>query len=345
MTGNNSSKTSNSSDGRDEAKDRLKTRIALAVQERISPGKCPSAEDLAAFADGRLNENEEERILAHLNACANCREAWLAVSSEVDVAGGKASVIDLASRLKTRDESKDRLRRAAPEKVKAFFHLPRPLTAGLGLALAASLILVVWWALRPPQLNTLIARSYSEMETKRDLIAGETLRQALTLPWEEAETGYGFSGSPPPSEASLAFAAGLWAGREQLAARESRPVLPEALHPPSCKESASPAVWMDSPYATYYLVGQWVVMMRDACRMEEPPGASFWQRQQETLGECMAVFSGKNAGESKILAESFNGIRAPLGELAKNPADRRACSNLASELKTLTEKVAPTPAK
>jgi hypothetical protein len=86
-------------------------------------------------------------------------------------------------------------------------------------------------------------------------------------------------------------------------------------------------------------------MIEAACLLDELPDVSFWKRQQVTLQECIAVFSGEKTGESKLLTESFNGIRAPLGELGANPADLRACTNLAWELKTLTEKLAPTPAK
>jgi hypothetical protein len=339
MSGKNAS---NASDGRDEKKDRLKARIALAVQERISPGECPSAEELAAFADGKLDEKEREEILAHLNACPDCHEDWLTATSELERDRKESQVIDFdiaAAGVKGKRRSGAGFSGMKHKMQELFFHLPRYVTSGIGLALAASLILVVWWGTRSPQsqMGTLIARSYTDMEARH----GRIDTQALTLPWEGADSSYGFSSSSPPSEASVAFAAGLWIGREQLTGNLSPLALPESLRPSSRKESASPALWVDSQYSHYYWVGQWVILLKAACISDNVPDASFWEHQKKTLEKGLALFSQENTNEAKFLTDALKGIGPLIGELGVNPSDRRACSNLRTEIEALEKRLAP----
>ncbi|WP_041915820.1 zf-HC2 domain-containing protein [Pseudodesulfovibrio mercurii] len=56
--------------------------LGLAATEGTGhPGPCPSAEDLAALREGRLDAARRAEILAHLDGCAECVARWLAVSS------------------------------------------------------------------------------------------------------------------------------------------------------------------------------------------------------------------------------------------------------------------------
>lgn len=189
MNGNDAANVSN---GMAEGKDKLRARIALAVQDRISPGECPSDEELATFTDGVLGEEDREKVLAHLNACPDCRSEWIEVTSVLEHDAEESRAIDFK---KTAAYAKDQERcqagwRGVKEAAeKAFFRLPRSVHAGIGLALAASLILAVWYGAHLPQseMNTLIAQSYSyfsEMNTRQGRLDPESFRLALPLPGE-----------------------------------------------------------------------------------------------------------------------------------------------------------------
>ncbi|WP_319581699.1 hypothetical protein [uncultured Pseudodesulfovibrio sp.] len=63
--------------------DEYLAELGLAATETDrTPGPCPSAEDLAALQEGRLDAARRTEVLAHLDACAGCMARWLAVSSD-----------------------------------------------------------------------------------------------------------------------------------------------------------------------------------------------------------------------------------------------------------------------
>lgn len=334
----------NTSNGKDERADRLKARIALAVQERISPGKCPSAQELAAFTDGMLDEKERDKILTHLDTCPNCREDWLGVTSVLELdpkEGGTINSGEAAAREKDKKPGRTGYSRIGQIKEKVFFQIPRPVSAGIGLAMAASIIVVVSLALRPPQMSTLIAKSYGDMKAKQGHVDIQALHNSLRLPWEKAGSGFGFSGSSHPSEASTAFAAGLWTGREQLAGERQSVTLPEYLRPASQKQSASPDLWNDSKYSSYYWTGEWVILLKAACTSDKEIDAAFWNKQKKTLERGESLFSNDKTKEAKMLTEILKGSGALIVELEKSPSNQRACSNLRSELDSLAQRLAP----
>jgi putative zinc finger protein len=83
---------------------------------------CPSLEEVAAFAEGRLSGAERERVIAHLAGCADCRELLAGTIETLDDLGVTAGE-----------------QTAAPARVASF---PRRRWAPL-VALAAAAVLVV----------------------------------------------------------------------------------------------------------------------------------------------------------------------------------------------------------
>lgn len=77
-------------------RERLEVTIALALDEpgvvapevvgQFAKVRCPSSEDLAAFADGLLAESKRSSILTHLDSCSRCYRQLLAVSAAHDLA-------------------------------------------------------------------------------------------------------------------------------------------------------------------------------------------------------------------------------------------------------------------
>lgn len=48
---------------------------ALSITDR-EPGECPSMEELAALAEGKVDEAEEDRLMKHVSACETCCETY-----------------------------------------------------------------------------------------------------------------------------------------------------------------------------------------------------------------------------------------------------------------------------
>lgn len=65
-------------------------RAALASHAEISPGPCPTPEELVELYSGRSSENAGERIREHLVACALCREIARDAVAFVDAMGAHA---------------------------------------------------------------------------------------------------------------------------------------------------------------------------------------------------------------------------------------------------------------
>lgn len=71
----------------DEASRKLiRQAQSVAASDEADRELCPPMEDIAALADGRLKEDEEERIMKHLSACDSCYRTFL-LGSRLNEAG------------------------------------------------------------------------------------------------------------------------------------------------------------------------------------------------------------------------------------------------------------------
>jgi hypothetical protein len=249
-------------------KERLRALVALAAQPLATPlDEHPPAEELAAFGEGRLGPADRERVLAHLDACSDCYEEWLAVVNildarpapvQQDVSTPPAPILQVRRPLPIPDISRShRWRRRAW------------IGSGAGLALAACLALVVLVPWRTDSgLPALLEGAYDTAQ------AGATpeLRQTAarqTLPWEAPTRTYGFSATEATA-ATRAFATGLWEGRTLLAGAAHSTSPPAALSPPT-----PAAEWAD-----YTLLGRWVILLQTVCKTPQADSPVFWDRQR-----------------------------------------------------------------
>lgn len=46
----------------------------MSAKEEFKPTKCPDAQSLAAFIEGKLDQRQRSEILLHIRACHECRE-------------------------------------------------------------------------------------------------------------------------------------------------------------------------------------------------------------------------------------------------------------------------------
>lgn len=249
--------------------------LALAAQRRAPPPTVhPSAEDLAAFSEGRLGSQDRERILAHLDACPDCYCEWLAVGD----------VLLHPDRQPVSQRGRRWLANLLRPGWNAFAW------SGIGVALAACLALFsLGWPWRPETgLSGLVERAYDTASTMPASRIQE-VAAALELPWEGPALVYGFS-TTAKEEAARAFAAGLWAGRAVLSSGNRQPParLP-ALLSPAQTDPAKARAWADTAWADYALLGRWIVLLQTTCRANVDNPA-FWVEQRSVADAVRKQF-------------------------------------------------------
>ncbi|HPE70568.1 MAG TPA: zf-HC2 domain-containing protein [Candidatus Competibacter sp.] len=248
--------------------ERLSVLVTLAVQSPAHRDEeHPSAEELAAFSEGQLSSTDRERVLAHLDACSDCYNEWLAVTHVL------AAVPD------PRPQAEEP--RPSPMPISSIPHRRRRifLWSGTGLALAASLALFLLAPWRTDsELPTLIDRAYDPLQTASVPGLRETAARQ-TLPWEASTPTYSFA-SDTASEAARAFAAGLWEGRAMLSGDGDHHATRPALLAPSSAQTATPDAWQNTEWADYALLGRWLFLLHAVCRTPQAGSPAFWSQQQ-----------------------------------------------------------------
>lgn len=311
----------NSVESKEQGRDRAIALVALAVEPSPAAAACPTPAELAALLDDPLHAAGREALLAHLAACPLCYEQWLALAAA--------------------DEEASRHILAGP-----WHRIWRPGTkkywfTGLGLALAASLVLLLMPMSKPPAVAKLVAAAYQDVLAQRPVVDGEALRQRLSFPWEAGPAGYGFSPASPASEAARAFAKGLTAGRALLAqetkATGTIPQVAEKLAQWPLGEE-----WERHGAADYYWLGRWLVLLQYACLVTDFPQAGpFWRQQDKTRERLYADFTGRQEEEAHKAVSGLRTLTVGLAELGRHPEDRRAMRHLLATLAELSRELAP----
>lgn len=291
--------------------ERLGVLVALVAQPPASPaGPHPSAEELAAFGEGRVDAASRTRVLAHLDACADCYREWLA--------GADALATD-----------PPRARRRWPT-----LDVPRRrwhalLWSGAGVALAACLALALWAPWRTdPGLPALIERAYDSVRVAPAPGFRETAARQ-TLPWEKPAPAYGFSAAAD-NEAAKAFAAGLWEGRALLGRGDPRrPALPASLAPSSVK-SGAPDAWRDTEWSDYALLGRWVFLLQTVCRTPQADSPAFWNQQRAVAAAARDRLARRTATDAlaRPVATVVQELEAALSDPALAANRARLCGQI-----------------
>jgi hypothetical protein len=313
---------------------RVKVLLALAAQEPFTTGNCPGDEQLAAFIDNRLGPEEREAMLHHLDACSQCYRIWLELRSETTTVAqetGRGKVVPL---------------QPAAEQRKAPAARKQYLAAGMITALAACLLLFLWGPpLRSPGLAELVDKSYRYSLDGGFFKTNAKGLRDLSLPWEKPSVRYGFGGAAPVSEASRAFGAGLWDGKEILARGEPSKPLPSFLSPsPPLEGKPEKGSWMNGPQAPYYLLGRWCILLQAICRSESTVSPAFCSWQHDTLDALSKAFSTTptaEEGESGRIVQMIERVRFTLGKDCQGGDWTLTCQRIRPELDSLVERLAP----
>ncbi|MBF0423621.1 MAG: CHAT domain-containing protein [Magnetococcales bacterium] len=152
---------------RPSKQERLEVMIALAASRKKRTGQsCPPAHKLAALVAKRVNPKTRAHLLEHINGCSDCYQAWLAMAAIKEPQ--KANILH-------------------------FIRRSPSLTAIGSIALAASLILVLWpfianklepQARFPEQLS----RSVYSQKMLSSQLSGDPLAAAATTKFKIPES-------------------------------------------------------------------------------------------------------------------------------------------------------------
>lgn len=302
--------------------DRLGVLVALAVHPRPTQiDEHPSAEDLAAFSEGRLDATHRERILSHLNACSDCYEEWFAVTELL----GHRPVVTEQPKTELLSPLIDAWQ-AIQSWADRLLGAGRPILWS-GAAVAACLVLTLLAPWRTDSgLPTLIEKTYETAQANPASALRETAARQL-LPWEAPTAGFSFSTSA--SEAALAFAAGQWEGRSLLADGKLPAALPTFLRP-TLSGSNPASAWRDTEWADYAWLGRWVFLLQAVCRTPQADSTVFWD-QQSAIGLSLRERLGQRPNTDTLAR--------PATKLAQGLHDILSDSNLSANRDRRCQKI------
>lgn len=268
--------------------DRDAALVTLAAQERETDLPCPSAGELAAFADNRLKGDQREQVLAHVDACPDCFGIWLELSAE----------------------------KREKERVQKRFWPGLSAVAGL---VAAMLIIVVWYGgmLTKPDM---FEKSFQMAETE---IAEQAQPSdpAWQFPWEEASHRYGFADSSMLDHDSLAFGAGLWDARQRLGIRDAGATVPAFLRNPQDRDVSLENGWANTSWADFYHLGRQTFLLKavSVLSLDLPP--SFWENQDARFNKLLTAIKSIAAADPRAVqatgpvGKSLDAVRENLASL------------------------------
>ncbi|MCP4350846.1 MAG: hypothetical protein GY795_35720 [Desulfobacterales bacterium] len=260
--------------------------LALAAtQHPDSAGSCLSPGQMASLADMRLDTDEYEAALEHLDTCSSCYMKWLKLSLAT---GGKTG----KSRIKKR--------------------------VIYSFALAASLLIFLQFIpfINPfdrgpisgtPELSKLISKSYNSVFIQEITLNHDAFN---SLPWKKTSQFYGFGDSDQYSPAFRAFGAGLWSGRERLA-KEVSP-MPEFLFPGWQDKTIKGKTWPGTSWAVCYWMGQWCFLVHSACLSGSDVPPAFWDEQGRILArlqENYAELAEKKQENARVVNNALSRVK------------------------------------
>ena len=309
--------------------DHLRVMLALSNDDISDPGPCPDPNDMAAFVDGTIEREKNKKIVTHLNACHDCYNDWLMVSSAV-AEPEKGSIFNDLKLV-----FKNTVNRFLMN-IANLFKLPRPVfTYGVATAVAACLVLV-FWTVNGSNLEDLINNSYT---TK--VVAGISqddleFNNIYKLPWEKSKTSSGFAPQSADSDTSRAFGAGLWSARQEVTSGQEFPTKPDFVE--------EEPTWQTSPKAIDFWLGRWSYLLRAMCLSDEQISRDFWGKQLEILKTIQNKYSDKYNKNNEILTmvtPRLDNIKSILNKTDEGTLNRESRRDIAAELDFLINSLSP----
>lgn len=275
-------------------------------------GGHPSTEMLRDYVSDQLDEEKTERVMRHLAVCKFCNDEVLMLRA-IENESVAETEEDIAGLVNRPPDWIERLKKTFSDMVSAYHELTvrawfKPLIAGFGMAAACVMIYLTTVS---PDTGELLARAY-QTAIKQNLTGGESL--SFDFPWKKDQV-YGLTSSSRHHPLYRAFAAGLWAGSQELKPQRAES-MPEILSPAWQGDTAVKAgKWTDTQWAVYYQTGKWSFLLGNVSLSETDVPKDFWEKQKDILDRLrkdFAAVSGRNEEEIRIVSERFESLASLL---------------------------------
>lgn len=261
--------------------DRILALLALASQETGEKGECPTVDELEIFGNGKSSPQKRREIMAHLNTCPTCYSEWLTMPPPPRESFWDRLSSDIAMFLETCLSFMGELSRT-----KQF----------LCAASAIMAILVGIFIYQDGNMDRQISQSYQMVLAQKTAVPYND-----RLPWEKRRR-MGFAGSARYTPEYRAFGSGLWTGRQRLAAQTSHVSMPDFLSP-GWDDTRNPIradQWSDTPYARYFWLGEWSLLVRSLCLSDSEIPQDFLDRQADISERLKQDFKDTEFVYSKL---------------------------------------------
>ncbi len=263
--------------------------------------ECPSINDLALIIDGRLKGKERDALMAHLDACPACYKQWLEVSAELSEQAGE----------NIENNNKKQIIKN------------RVTYSGIGLAMAASLALLIFWF---PQksidnIEWIVKKQYKLVQTYS--ISKDTTNYTIdsdNIDGKDILKKYGFSNFEKTiSPEALSFIHGLETG--QILIRTKSQITEDSFKSDYVKD--------------YFYIGLWYGMLSCICGVDQQIPAGFWEMQPTSIEHFKKFLLShhEDEKEARIILRSFERIQPYFN--SKQLKVNRACEMIRTELELL----------
>ncbi|MEE4358196.1 MAG: hypothetical protein V2I97_17125 [Desulfococcaceae bacterium] len=298
------------------------------LKEKTEDGAHPSPEMLYDYVLGWSDEKDTERVMDHIAFCGICAKEVMQIRAVENDADGEKTVSEKIFSWK-------KIWKKTRERLQSYRFTPLQLIPAAAVGMAACLLVWLWGDRPVSRLDKMISRSY-HLEFLQAVPDGNIL-----LPWEKADTAYGFTSPHSLSEASGAFGAGLWTGR-QILGKSELSEMPEFLTPGWQKRGAEE--WTETPWDVYFQMGKWCLLLNSLSSSAENIPASFWEKQVETVDYILTKYESakeKGAENPKIVRDTLNTVREACIQLKTQPEGKKIRKKLAYELENLITYISP----
>jgi len=280
------------------------------LRHRAEPEDHPSTEMLGEYVSDQLDEEKTESVMRHLAVCKLCNDEVLMLRS---VENESETEEDIAGLVNRPPDCIERLKKSASDIASAYHELIsrawfRPLVSGLSMAAVCAVIYMR--IISPPDAGELLAGAY-QTAIGQNLTGG----QSFGFPWKKDQV-YGLTSSSRSNPLYRAFAAGLWAGSQELK-QQTAESMPDILSPEHHGEKTAKK-WTETRWAAYYRAGQWSFLLRIVSLSDTEIPESFWEKQKDILGRLMADFAAvpeRHEEEIRIVNARFDSLQS----LLENP--------------------------
>jgi hypothetical protein len=304
-------------------------KIADAVEEQDHP----SPDMLYDFFWERLDNAESDIVENHLDFCSVCHKELShirAVESELE-------------RSAFPNDEKIAWNRSLPLLSNMAVHAtglrqwiavnPWRAVQAAGLV-AVSVLFILWMGLpgASERLDKMINQSYHADYFQQIRLS----KTRYDLPWETPAIGYGFASGAESTDASRAFGAGLWSGRQTIQKTETTTPIPDFLTPVRQKDAPNTKVWSNTPWNLYYQMGRWCFLIYAVSHVDHLAPPAFWEDQKKIVGQLKEVYAeaAQKGGESGGVVEaSLNELASEFVELKEK--NYQSTKKIAFEIRNL----------